>query len=530
MSIRLSSAIDRALKPSGPNAVPTLTGAEVRGLLGLVQQGPEKGTELELLVRTYQAGLQDPSRTEAVPEIGEDNFYLTPEAGRLLEAFFLERKVDFETRPAFEGGLAEGDSVLPVIEEVTADGRVTQSEWTATLKPAATALPKRATDGSRALMDLWANGAVAFDTGTRRELSNVLRTMGYQTEQTDAAPTAAQVSAAYAANVTEQDVLFEQLIVLTGQTQNETTVAVADAGFQIDHQAFEGKLWTNPGETAGNGVDDDGNGLIDDIHGWDFASGDANVSGDRHGTHVTGIATRGTDRLNTISVRVFSPYVIDRVVAGMEYACKNGARLINLSFKINDAPSVAAVKALMARYPNVLFVKAAGNEGRAIGTGTFVPDRYLQANVLPNMVVVAAADANGAKASYSNFALPYTDVAMRGSAVFSSVINGYAPLSGTSMSSPNVAAVAGKAFTLCPSLTAAEMKRLLVETSDPRDDWRTFVNAGGLVNADRVMRFAALLHLARSGMAADAAAEQIQLTGPEREKLLQLLPSYLSSP
>jgi subtilisin family serine protease len=256
--------------------------------------------------------------------------------------------------------------------------------------------------------------------------------------------------------------------------------------------------------------------------------GDGNVGIDvgglAHGMHVAGIANRGTDRLKTVLVKLFAPMVrTQHIVNGLKYAIDQGARVINMSFGVerfrdDDASAlVTQVKALIAANPDVMFVKAAGNEGRVLGQAPFTPDQDLSANVLPNLVTVAASDVDGAVVPYSNRGVPYTDVAMRGVNIFSTYPGeAYFPLAGTSMAAPNVAAVVGKLRTLCPTLTPEALKRILVATSDADARWTGLVNSGGVVNAERALRAAAWAELLRQGKSADAAAEHLGLGAEER--------------
>jgi subtilisin family serine protease len=423
------------------------------------------------------------------------------------------------------------------LQTVKADGRVTASEWTRTVGPLAEGLPPVASEEARQLLALWADATVALDEEARRGVVDVLRKRGYAVplEGRDAA----QVKRIVADNITEPDLELERLLRLVGREDAELVVATADNGFEVTHPAFEGKLWTNPDELPGNGLDDDGNGKVDDVHGWDFVQGDADVLarlpgehvGNEHGTHVAGIAGRGTNGLKGMMLRVSAPLLIQNVLAGLEYAIANGARLINVSLKIDDANSTRQVKALMERHPEVLFVKAAGNEGKYLGRDRWtVPEMYIASNVLPNMLVVTAADPDGGFDARANHGVPYTDVGAHGIDVFSAWPGGgYGSKEGTSMAGPNAMAVGGKVMLLCPTLDAAEVKRLLVETSDAQDGWQGIVNAGGPMNPTRALRFAALLQRVETGTNEAAAADLVGLHGAERERLLAMLPSYRSS-
>ena len=158
-------------------------------------------------------------------------------------------------------------------------------------------------------------------------------------------------------------------------TGGDVTVAVVDTGVDLAHRDLAPNLWTNPGEIPGNGVDDDGDGIVDDVHGADFVNGDGDPSDDNgHGTHVAGIiAARGGNgvgvaglawRARIMAVKVLGADAsgdMATVAAGVRYAVAHGARVVNLSLTgPSPGPDLAAaVEAAAAA--NVLVVAAAGN-------------------------------------------------------------------------------------------------------------------------------------------------------------------------
>ena len=158
-------------------------------------------------------------------------------------------------------------------------------------------------------------------------------------------------------------------------TGGDVTVAVVDTGVDLAHRDLAPNLWTNPGEVPGNGVDDDGDGIVDDVHGADFVNGDGDPSDDNgHGTHVAGIvAARGNNgvgvaglawRARIMAVKVLGADAsgdMATVAAGVRYAVAHGARVINLSLTgPSPGPDLAAAVDAAAA-ANVLVVAAAGN-------------------------------------------------------------------------------------------------------------------------------------------------------------------------
>lgn len=403
-------------------------------------------------------------------------------------------------------------TIRQLLARVTADKKVTADEWDKELKPALDAsrvsAKHAASPESRQVARLFTSDAFEVEAGARQGMRGYLLEHGYaamewiEGERTDPST---KPSATYedlvASNVSETDVGFENLLRKAGLRDAKVSVGVLDSGFELDHDALSKKAWTNPNEVAGNGVDDDNNGHIDDVHGWDFVSNDNGLSGDEHGSHVAGIATGGTGRINAVLCRVIDPLDAEKVAAAIDYAASEGARVINMSFKLDSKAEVDAVAAAMARHPGVLFVKSAGNDGERLGEASFAPETYLASRTdIPNLLVVAASDAKGAKADYSNYGAPQAQVAIRGSEVFSAITgNRYETMDGTSMAAPNAANVAARALLLDPALTPTDLQTLFAGCTDTYSDWNGLVRSGGLLNMQKAEQVAALSGMLRRG-------------------------------
>lgn len=429
--------------------------------------------------------------------------------------------------------------IKDLIAAAASDSRITGAEWTFALKPAVDALPKAASEEAQPLLDLWANDQFTFDPMVREAAAYALAERGYPTLMWSSflgssrlAPPAvpASVPAVRAENVGEVDTDFEAVSAAAGRTEGMATVAVLDTGVDTQHPELAEKLWTNPREIPDNGVDDDGNRFPDDVHGWDFFYSKGALYPGAHGTHVTGIATRGTHRVRAIAVNAFPDWCWDlsRLPAAIDYAAANGAKAVNMSFRAIQPYEVGPIRDAIARHPDVLFVIAAANEGQKLGEGPYAPNTFLASNDLPNLIVVAAANVTGERAGFSNYGAPFVDVAAHGGGVYSLAPGGgYTFMDGTSMATPNVTAIAGKCLAIDPTLSPPLLKRLLMETCDARSDWAGIVESGGLVNEARAIRLAALRWLVKGGSSAEAAADRLSLSGPERQRLLALLPAYL---
>lgn len=429
--------------------------------------------------------------------------------------------------------MASPDPLRAAIRAATADGKVTDQEWQTLLQPAVDSLPPRATEGSRALLDVWASSRFDLEPEARRHMGDALRSDGYPVMTPRPVGSSDRAFAALVAsgNVGEVDQTFLRLTQRAGHASDEVNVAVLDNGFDLFHPELGRKGWVNPEEMASNGQDDDRNGLVDDSHGWDFVDWDNDVGnphGDWHGTHVAGIATEGTDQVNVIPLRVIeSPYEVARVAVAAEYAIDHGAKVINLSFGVDTPERVQVMSELIARHPDVLFVAAAGNDGRSLDS--YDPSSFLASKQFPNLAVIAASDASGGRWEHSNFG-PTATHAVRGADVLSTIPGAqYEALSGTSMAAPGFVNAAARCLILDPALSPDDVKRMLADTSDRRDDWAGAVQAGGPINSARASKLAALTGLVRGGETPPAAAAKLGLTREDRAQLLPLVPRYVGS-
>lgn len=277
----------------------------------------------------------------------------------------------------------------------------------------------------------------------------------------------------------------------TTKGNRNTIVAVVDTGVDISHPDLRANIWNNPVEATGiTGVDDDGNGFVDDIHGWDFLNNDATVydgSEDFHGTHVAGIiaaAENGTGTVGVaphvtiIPIKFIGPdggYLSDALDA-IAYAASEGAHVLNASWG-TSYNSTLLRDAL--RDSGLLVAAAAGNDSRDLDTMPYYPASY----DLPNLLAVAAVDHQGELASFSNYGSETVGVGAPGVAVWSTALDhGHDWASGTSMAAPHVAGVAALLHSAM-SLSSSELVSRLVSTTKPLPALRTTTTSGGLVTA-----------------------------------------------
>jgi subtilisin family serine protease len=428
---------------------------------------------------------------------------------------------------------ASSPALAGALERVTADHSVTLSEWSALLAPEVARTPLGASGDARALVGLWRNEALALDPQVVFPLQQQLATrFGYAIHWSDA-PVMAPLEVWLQNNVSEEDVDFGCLASLVGST-GTLDVAAIDSAFALDHPALASKVWTNPREVPGNGVDDDGDGYADDVHGWDFVDGVALANSpdeDSHGTHVSGLLTAGTTRLHVMGLRVSGPMsyagepVGERVAEAIELAAAHGIRFINRSgpTHVEDVPIVADA---VRRHPEILFAFSAGNDGRALAPGgpTGGDNQYpFAALQLPNAMIVGAAERDGSPANYSSYSATLVDVAERGWAV--STLGGpqgpsFGAGQGTSMASPRALATAAKCTLLAPGLSPVAVKRLLVLATERNAAWATFNVANGVVDDPMALRMAGLIGLVERGLTWEQAALRIGLSGTSAATLI----------
>ena len=277
---------------------------------------------------------------------------------------------------------------------------------------------------------------------------------------------------------------------------NSVIIAVVDSGVNTTHPDLINNIWINPNEIAGDGIDNDGDGYIDDINGWNFIDNSSNVTDNNgHGTHVSGIiAATGNNALGVTGMMWNAQIMvlkfldkngygyIEDAVSAILYASNKGADIISNSWgggqysqTLKDA--IDASKALV--------VCAAGNEYS--GVSNDIDPTYPASYTSDNIISVAATDENDTLAYFSNFGENSVDVAAPGKGIYSTYRGSYGYLSGTSMATPYVSGLAGLIKSLRPDLNALQIKNTILDNVDFISSLTGKVLTSGRINAYKAL-------------------------------------------
>ncbi|MDD4972783.1 MAG: S8 family peptidase [Bacteriovorax sp.] len=287
-------------------------------------------------------------------------------------------------------------------------------------------------------------------------------------------------------------------------TSNTTPVivAVVDTGIDIHHEDLKDVVWVNTKEIPNNGIDDDGNGYIDDINGINTLVRDANGKATMdnkdthsHGTHVSG--TIGAKQNNGIGIAGIASNVkimgirtvpndgdetdID-VAEAFVYAARNGAKIINCSFgkSSNEGRQLIpdTLKYIGDKY-GVLVIAAAGNDSTDIDSTPTYPASFNNDNLL----IIASTTNGGGMSYFSNYGKINVDVAAPGSNIYSTVPgNKYESMSGTSMATPTTVGVAAEILSHNPDLTVAQLKDVLIKSVTKINSFKNKMVSGGRID------------------------------------------------
>ncbi|MGZ3769892.1 MAG: S8 family peptidase [Bdellovibrio sp.] len=268
----------------------------------------------------------------------------------------------------------------------------------------------------------------------------------------------------------------------------DVIVAVIDTGIDIKHEDLASNLWKNPGETgkdakgndkATNGIDDDGNGFVDDVYGWNFVSNNNKLDDNHgHGTHIAGIigAEAGNGKgisgisplVSLMILKYYDPKVagtdnLKNTVAAIKYAVKMGANIINYSGGGTEFSQEEHDAIVEAEKKGILFVAAAGNERSNSDQHRYYPADY----GLRNIISVTAIDPSTQVLASSNYGTETVDIAAPGQNILSCLPgNSYGYMTGTSQATAFVTGAGVLVIAHNESFKAEDIKKYILSTGD----------------------------------------------------------------
>lgn len=286
----------------------------------------------------------------------------------------------------------------------------------------------------------------------------------------------------------------------TGRTQAQGghITAVIDTGIDYNHVDLKANMWVNPGEIPGDGIDNDGNGVIDDVHGYNaFANSGDPMDGHGHGTHCAGtIAAVGDNGVgvvgvnhnaNLMAIKIFSDSGSTNaaaIIRGIQYASDNGARITSNSWGGGGAN--AGIEQAF-KDSNALHIIAAGNSGYDNDKRPNYPSNYEGDHI----VAVAATDHNDGIARFSQWGKKNVDLGAPGVDILSTVPgNKYDSYSGTSMATPHVAGAATLIASAYPEINNADLRKALLDGTDKTDAMTGKVVTDGRLNVNNSLLIA----------------------------------------
>lgn len=297
-------------------------------------------------------------------------------------------------------------------------------------------------------------------------------------------------------------------------------VAIIDTGIQLNHPDLAANIWRNPNEIAGNRIDDDGNGYVDDINGWNYVSGNNNPNDDTgHGTHCAGIiGAVGNNSIGIAGVNWNVKLValkflnangtglLSNAALAVDYCRKTGIKVSNNSWSGGNYSQAMSTALNSAKAMGHLFVAAAGNSGKDNDLNPEYPASYSNDNV----ITVASIDKNDARSSFSNYGLNSVDLAAPGSSITSTYLGGtYKSMTGTSMASPHVAGAVALLYGFKPEWSYAQVRNIILTTVRVTPAFNGKVATGGVLNIGN-----ALIAAQGGGGGGGNTAPSVQITSP----------------
>ncbi|HWT73767.1 MAG TPA: S8 family serine peptidase [Mobilitalea sp.] len=290
---------------------------------------------------------------------------------------------------------------------------------------------------------------------------------------------------------------------------NEVIVAVIDTGVDYQHPDLADNMWINEGEIPGDNIDNDNNGYVDDVYGWDFYNNDNTVchykynerykkymaspeDNDNHGTHVAGIIAAVADNnmgiagvASNINIKIMPLKInggengdgdIASAIEAVKYATMMGADICNMSW---GTQTYSAELEEVMRESDMLFVAAAGNTGADNDKKPMYPASFH----LDNLISVTFINADGQMTDYSNYGATSVDLAAPGDDIYSTIVGSYESMSGSSMAAPQVTAVAAMLYAYNNHLYASNVKDIITSNIKKLHSLDKYMLYGGIPSA-----------------------------------------------
>ena len=308
------------------------------------------------------------------------------------------------------------------------------------------------------------------------------------------------------------------------EEHRHVVVAVIDTGIDISHPDLKNAIWTNEDEIPGDGIDNDGNGYIDDVHGWNFFDGNNELCKGReddHGTHAAGTiaAARGNGGIagitdnNYVKIMVLKAlgtrYGVGEekaIIEAIRYAEANGASICNLSFGTTEYyPELEKVM----RDSKMLFVVSAGNgNAKGIGEDTDQKPDYPSSFDLDNVISAANLMFDGNLAESSNYGAKSVDIAAPGTYIVSTIADsGYGFMTGTSMSAPMVTGAAAMLYSYRTDLQLSDIRKVLLETARKLPTLNGKLSSNGMLDLYAALNYGRTIETADSAQTEQTAAD-----------------------
>lgn len=284
-------------------------------------------------------------------------------------------------------------------------------------------------------------------------------------------------------------------------------IAVIDTGIDYRHPDLKDQMWINENEIPDNGIDDDGNGYVDDVYGWDFYNNDASIchyietangytadpdDNDNHGTHIAGIIAATANNsigiagvASNVNIKIMSLKIhggssssgsVANAIKAIQYAEAMGADICNISW---GTTKYSQALELAIRESSMLFITAAGNDSLNINSTPVFPASLR----LPNLISVANLNCEGFLSPSSNYGISTVDIAAPGESIYSTLVGSYGYSSGSSMAAPHVTGLAAMLYAYHENIYPAQVKELIINTMMPLDTLDGYLINPGIPDA-----------------------------------------------